>query len=764
MRILCLSTKFLKNKFILDLEDAEEEHSGENEIPLLAHFLHIRDALKEKDITASTPIRLKNCLYNAISALEECVVLSEKREPRKKKDGPMHGYTLAEHWLICKTRRLLVQTMRRLTATADAVIPGMTDMAASSSSTSLQVIPRPNSRNFDPHDFPGLDEQVNTILHPLRQGGKGFQEIGIVGIGGSGKTTLAQLVFTEFIRWRFGYFQSYGHYGIWICLFRKLSGNVRFKKMIKNMLKQCKAVGDYEDFDEEEQSEEAAAVDDEDYDGVEVEELLDNLGKALKGKRYLMVLDGIWDINIHWYFKLKGKLKSVSGDGHVIITSRLPRKARMMVGPHNLYHMQPALRALGYRLQFEGTLDLLEKYRWKLKYEVIEQCDGLPLAMHTLEAVIEDQILGKEAFFWGGHDLIVLTNPEDDAILGNELLLSWHTISSNENMVMDVSKLLLHDVFNKVNRHLWRSRGLSTTIIVLSGDAMANQLMQVIMQVVRNLKRDSNPPILLLPLGSKANISSSLGWENQPPRTLPKHVFEFLTEVVTKPKKNIDSWGVVMKMKSIPEGFPLPRTFRLDNALEENSQAMEADKEFHVTFWNYFIIGLNIEDLSQKKDGCCGSCSFTPWPRNIVLPIGIKTKDKQGEWTEISIPHSTRSIICVNLPCFPDRPNVKKKYRNFKDPFVDDGLLEVICFKDAWHRNDFLPSKDRGECLGQVGTIRFELYYSAVNHIHMSIDGNRWKHPLSIEDDNKVIEINHSGRTKVFVNSNSRCKFKSLDE
>ncbi|RVX03546.1 hypothetical protein CK203_027833 [Vitis vinifera] len=44
--------------------------------------------------------------------------------------------------------------------------------------------------------------------------------------------------------------------------------------------------------------------------------------------------------------------------------------------------------------------------------------------------------------------------------------------------------------------------------LVWSGDAMANQLMQV----VRNLKRRSNPPILLLPLESKANISFSLGW------------------------------------------------------------------------------------------------------------------------------------------------------------------------------------------------------------------------------------------------------------
>ncbi|KAJ9705884.1 hypothetical protein PVL29_003813 [Vitis rotundifolia] len=390
--------QFLKNKFILDLEDAEEEHSGENEIPLLAHFVKIRDALKEKHITASTPIRLKNCLYNAISALEECVVLSEKREPRKKKDGPMHGYTLAEHWLLCKTRKLLVQIKRKLTAPADAIVPGMTDMAGSSSSTSLPLIPRPNSQNFYYGNIEGFGEQLHTILDRLGKRGKGFQEIGIVGIGGSGKTSLAQLVFThERYLARFPNSQSderyFRDYRIWICLFRKLSGDVKFKKMIKDMLKQCKA--DDEDFEKEEQSdEEAAAVDDEDYDGVEVEELLENLGKALKGKRYLMVLDGIWDINIHWYFKLKDKLKSVSDDGHVIITSRLPHKARLMVGPHNLYHMQPPSESMEDMWQFRGTLDTLKQWRLKLKDEVIEQCDGLPLAMDTLKATIDEQILG----------------------------------------------------------------------------------------------------------------------------------------------------------------------------------------------------------------------------------------------------------------------------------------------------------------------------------------------------------------------------------
>ena len=67
----------------------------------------------------------------------------------------------------------------------------------------------------------------------------------------------------------------------------------------------------------------------------------------------------------------------------------------MMVGPHNLYHMQPPLTSMDHMWQFRGKSYALKKYRLKLKDEVIEQCDGLPLAMHTVGAVIEDQIQGK---------------------------------------------------------------------------------------------------------------------------------------------------------------------------------------------------------------------------------------------------------------------------------------------------------------------------------------------------------------------------------
>ena len=146
--------EFLKSKFMEDLRDAEEEHTGENEIPLQSRFLQMRDVLQDKRFTPSTPIRTKDCLYNAIGALEECVILSAKREPRKK-DGPLHGYTLAELWLLCRTKKLLLKIKKKLVNTREDVVESSLAStsaiaAASSSSTSLPVfIPRPNDLDWE---------------------------------------------------------------------------------------------------------------------------------------------------------------------------------------------------------------------------------------------------------------------------------------------------------------------------------------------------------------------------------------------------------------------------------------------------------------------------------------------------------------------------------------------------------------------------------------------------------------------------------------
>ena len=59
------------------------------------------------------------------------------------------------------------------------------------------------------------------------------------------------------------------------------------------------------------------------------------------------------------------------------------------------------------------------------------------------------------------------------------------------------------------------------------------------------------------------------------------------------------SWGVVMKMKSIPEGFPLPYTFHLESTLEENSQPMVMFIEMH-----FSLIYKTISPFDSKKYQC----------------------------------------------------------------------------------------------------------------------------------------------------------------
>lgn len=387
--------EFLKSKFMEDLRDAEEEHTGENEIPLHSRFLQIRDVLQDKRFTPSTPIRTKDCLYNAIGALEECVILSAKREPRKK-DDPLHGYTLAELWLLFRTKKLLLKIKKKLVNTREDVVESSLAStsaiaAASSSSTSLPVfIPRPKDLDWEYRwRNTCFDEQEDEIIDELVDGkkwGKGL--IGIVGIGGSGKTTLAQLVFTNHK------VVDFFHYRIWICLSQKLNardGDENLKEMVREMMKQCADV--------EESKDKYDRLQDVDEDA-----LLENLKSVLMGNKYLMVFDGIWDIKMDWYLKLGDKLewfdnhkvkereRERESSAGVIITTRLPHIPKQMGMP--LHHMAPPSPTTFLYERSLKDAGFATKEAQKMEDDIIQQCDGLPLAAEILSKIIPNLILG----------------------------------------------------------------------------------------------------------------------------------------------------------------------------------------------------------------------------------------------------------------------------------------------------------------------------------------------------------------------------------
>ncbi|WJZ99965.1 hypothetical protein VitviT2T_018368 [Vitis vinifera] len=395
--------QFLKNKFMDELEEAEE-HPPPHDIPLHSYFLQIRKLLETNSIPPST--RMKDCLYDLSIAFTDCVLFLEKRKVKINKDssqgqeqgqgqgqGQRQGhYSLPELWFLCKTKRKLIHIKKNLfVATSHPVVLEQTslsavrDVATTSSSSGSLSFDGPRLDHYSYYFRDQVIKLAKLVVGTSELDEEGFsKEIGIVGIGGCGKTLVARAVFD---------YSRIVHVSecskIWINLQAIQNGEIDFKKILKATLKQCD--DGQRDFGD---------------GSVEVEELLDALCKALWNKSYLLVFDGIWDINLDWYFRLKERLewcnKSIQSRRRrrriIIITTRLDGVAKKMVGPNNLYRMQPLSNKVIWHLigvnYFENSLHILPEH--PILAKMIYHSHGLVLAAATFSTIMENRINGGE--------------------------------------------------------------------------------------------------------------------------------------------------------------------------------------------------------------------------------------------------------------------------------------------------------------------------------------------------------------------------------
>ncbi|GKC24522.1 diacylglycerol kinase 5 [Tanacetum coccineum] len=177
--------------------------------------------------------------------------------------------------------------------------------------------------------------------------------------------------------------------------------------------------------------------------------------------------------------------------------------------------------------------------------------------------------------------------------------------------------------------------------------------------------------------------------------------------------------------------------------------------------------------------------------RNIAQLMKVKILQRRGGWKDLKIHH--RSILCLNLPSFSGglnpwgTPNHNKSRdvsilflslvdflyfripqfvdeleRDLTPPYVDDGLIEIVGFRDAWHGLVLLAPKGHGTRLAQTHRVRFEFHKGAADCTYMRMDGEPWKQPLPVEDDTTVVEISHLGRVKMLATQN--CISKSVND
>ncbi|XP_017979685.1 PREDICTED: putative disease resistance protein RGA4 [Theobroma cacao] len=186
--------------------------------------------------------------------------------------------------------------------------------------------------------------------------------VAIVGFGGLGKTSLAQLVYND------AKVESYFQRRIWVCVSEEFNVGIIFKKILESL------------------------------EGDKVNDLcldiyVDKLQEKLKGKKYLLVLDDVWNENNLEWDKFSQYLVFGASGSKILVTTRNKTVSSTM-GVHDPYLLKGLNEdqswALFNRVAFQGQ-DQIDSDLRVIGEDVARKCKGVPLALKCLGGLMRQK-------------------------------------------------------------------------------------------------------------------------------------------------------------------------------------------------------------------------------------------------------------------------------------------------------------------------------------------------------------------------------------
>ncbi|XP_028754372.1 putative disease resistance protein RGA1 [Neltuma alba] len=251
--------------------------------------------------------------------------------------------------------------------------------------------------------FFGREADKETIVDFLVGDASNLEDVSVypvTGIGGLGKTTLAQHVFHD------QRVVSHFEPRIWVCV----SENFNLKRLSKDIIESAtrQPCGD-----------------------LGLEPLQGRVQQELGGKRYLLVLDDVWNDNQGKWDELKYVLACGSKGASILVTTRLRTVASItgtVSAPHELSQLSEDDCWELFRQRAFGSKEEAREELITIGREIVRKCNGVPLAAKTLGGLLrfqrnEDEWLRiKESQIWN-------LPQEEDSILP-ALRLSYLNLSA----------------------------------------------------------------------------------------------------------------------------------------------------------------------------------------------------------------------------------------------------------------------------------------------------------------------------------------------
>jgi hypothetical protein len=243
---------------------------------------------------------------------------------------------------------------------------------------------------------------INLLLSDDACGNENLNVIPIVGMGGIGKTTLAQLVYKD------KRVKEHFNLQAWVCV----SDEFDVLMLTKTILEE---VG-------------SSTYD----DSKNLNRLQLTLQEKLMGKKFILVLDDVWNENYVDWEVLSGPFKSGAQGSTVIVTTRNDSVASMMctVPIHYLNRLleEDCWSLFAKHSFLDGKFDAHSKLE-VIGRQIVKKCDGLPLAVKAIGGLLRtkldvdewEKILKSE--LWD--------SPIDNTNIFSALRLSYKYLSSH---------------------------------------------------------------------------------------------------------------------------------------------------------------------------------------------------------------------------------------------------------------------------------------------------------------------------------------------
>ncbi|KAL7137582.1 hypothetical protein ABFS83_10G102500 [Erythranthe nasuta] len=337
-------------------------------------------------------IKLNDLTYEIDDILDECAAEISKLEHRNSKS---RRYSVKKILFRHKIGRRMKQVTEKLDAVAaerskfhlrEMAVERPYEFAATRETGSVL-----NESRY----IYGREEDAEKIVDIVANDNQEISVLPIVGIGGLGKTTLAQLVYNDP--------RVVHHFDkrIWVCV----SDNFDQKTLVKAMIES--GGGSASDL-------------------VHLDALQRGIRELLNNKMYLLVLDDVWNDDQEKWSELRNVLACGRSGCSILVTTRLKKVADIMgtLPPHYLKGLSDEHcwmlmheRAFGQEKQEYPSLEAIGK-------QIVNKCAGVPLAAKALGGLLRFKRTEKEWNYVKESEIWEL--PQEETPILPALKLSYH--------------------------------------------------------------------------------------------------------------------------------------------------------------------------------------------------------------------------------------------------------------------------------------------------------------------------------------------------